>query len=36
MKKMSFSTRRMEWSREREKAVEIGGIFIELSQETSR
>jgi hypothetical protein len=34
MEKMSFSTRRVEWPRER--AVETVWVFIELSQETSR
>jgi hypothetical protein len=34
MKEINFSTRRMLWPRER--AIGGGGIFIELSQETSR
>jgi hypothetical protein len=38
MEKMSFSTRRVEWprERERERVVGIVEVFIELSQETSR
>jgi hypothetical protein len=42
MREMNFSTRRMEWprererERERERAVEIVGIFIKFSLETSR
>jgi hypothetical protein len=33
MKETGFSTKRMQWPRER--AVGIGGIFIKLSRETS-
>jgi hypothetical protein len=38
MREMNFSTRRMEWprERERERVVEIVGIFIKFSLETSR
>jgi hypothetical protein len=38
MEEMSFSTRRFEWPRERERERVIGGVWIciEFFQETSR
>jgi hypothetical protein len=35
MERMSFSTRKIMWNRERERAIGGVGIFIKLSQETS-